>query len=202
MLELKDEVVLLWLLVLAGAYWLHFSWQRQRADLVPGDGDSPPEQAATDETLPYRKKWQLLSLAERGFYDVLRQAAGTRYLVFAKMRLLDFLWVPENVKGRQRYMDRVMSHRVDFALCHADSLAPALVIELVDACDPIRENQIRDTFEDQVLRTAGIPILRLPIGNEYGHHELRRCIEEAMSRPGLVTRADRTPVAYVHSPAH
>jgi hypothetical protein len=43
-------------------------------------------ETTTSETLPYEKKWYLLSPAEGDFYETLRQAAGDRYLIFAKVR--------------------------------------------------------------------------------------------------------------------
>jgi len=197
MVDLKDEMILLWLVVLAAAYLAHVYWQRQRGILMLGDAENSPSHLATDEAFPYQKKLYLLSLAERAIYDLLRQAAGSRFQVFAKVRLLDLLWIPENIKGRERYIGRVMSNRVDFALCHATSLAPAMVIELVDDSEELRGEHGRETFVDQVLKTAGIPILRLPLGNQYRHHELSRCLEEALNRPGLITRADGRPVAYL-----
>ncbi len=45
-------------------------------------------QPVSTGSLPYQKKWYLLSPAERDFYDALRQAVGSGYLIFAKVRLL------------------------------------------------------------------------------------------------------------------
>jgi hypothetical protein len=68
--------------------------------------------------MPYQKKWYLLSPAERDFYEALRQAVGNRYLIFAKVRLLDLLWLPQNLSNRQTHMNRVQAKHVDFVLCH------------------------------------------------------------------------------------
>ena len=84
-------------------------------------------------SLPYQKKWYLLSPAERDFYETLCQAAEDRYLIFTKVRLLDLLWLPDNMKNRILYIRRVASKHVDCVLCHPRTVAPALVIELNDA---------------------------------------------------------------------
>lgn len=117
--------------------------------------------------LPYQKKWYLLSRAERHFYDTLRQAVGNRYLIFAKVRLLDLLWLPQSLSNRQTHMNRVQAKHVDFVLCHPQTVAPALVIELDDASHQLPERQERDLFLDEVLRVAGIPLLRVPVRKSF-----------------------------------
>lgn len=117
--------------------------------------------------LPYQKKWYLLSPAERDFYDALRQAVGNRYLIFAKVRLLDLLWLPQNLPNRQMHMNQVWAKHVDFVLCHPQTVAPALVIELDDASHQLPERQERDIFLNEVLRVAGIPLLRVPVRKSF-----------------------------------
>lgn len=85
-------------------------------------------QPASIGPLPYQKKWYLLSPAERDFYETLRQVIGDRYLIFTKVRLLDLLWLPQNLPNRQTHMNRVQAKHVDFVLCHPQTVAPALVI--------------------------------------------------------------------------
>lgn len=137
--------------------------------------------------LPYQKKWYLLSPAERDFYETLRQAAEDRYLIFAKVRLLDLLWLPENMGNRLLYIRRVASKHVDFVLCHPRTVAPALVIELDDASHQLPERQERDIFLNEVLRVAGIPLLRVPVRRSFSASALRGQILEAL---GLCNRQD------------
>ena len=117
--------------------------------------------------LPYQKKWYLLSPAERDFYETLRQAVGNRYLIFAKVRLLDLLWLPDKMENRPLYIGRVASKHVDFVLCHPQTVAPVLVIELDDASHQLPERQERDHFVNEVLRVAGIPLLRVPVRKSF-----------------------------------
>lgn len=136
--------------------------------------------------LPYQKKWYLLSLAEWDFYQALRHAVGDDYLIFAKVRLLDLLWLPQNLSNRQTHMNRVQAKHVDFVLCHPQTVAPALVIELDDASHQLPERQERDIFLNEVLRVAGIPLLRLPVRKSFSTPALRDQILETLgvqSRP-------------------
>lgn len=123
--------------------------------------------------MPYQKRWYLLSPAERDFYDALRQAVGPNYLIFAKVRLLDLLWLPQNLSNRQTHMNRVQAKHVDFVLCHPQTAAPVLVIELDDASHQLPERQERDIFLNEVLRVAGIPLLRVPVRKSFSAPALR-----------------------------
>ncbi len=130
--------------------------------------------------LPYQKKWYLLSPAERDFCKTLRQAAGDHYLIFAKVRLLDILWLPQNLSNRQLHMNRMQAKHVDFVLCHPQTVAPALVIELNDASHQVPERQERDIFVNEVLRVAGVPLVRIPVKKSFSASALRGQILEAL----------------------
>lgn len=135
--------------------------------------------------LPYQKKWYLLSPAERDFYEALRQAVEPGYLIFVKVRLLDLLWLPQNLSNRQTHMNRVQAKHVDFVLCHPQTVAPALVIELDDASHRLPERQERDVFLNEVLRVAGIPLLRVPVRKSFSAPVLRGQILDTL---GVLSR--------------
>ncbi len=56
-------------------------------------------QPSSTGPLPYQKKWYFLSPAERDFYETLCWAAGDCCLIFSKVRLLDLLWLPQNLSN-------------------------------------------------------------------------------------------------------
>ncbi len=151
-------------------WWNRSAWTRRQR------GGQP----VSNGPLPYQKKWYLLSSAERDFYQTLRQAAGDRYLIFAKVRLLDLLWLPQNLPNRQTHMNRVQAKHVDFVLCHTQPVAPALVIELDDSSHQLPERQERDIFLNEVLQVAGIPLLRVPVRKSFSAPVLRGQIFEAL----------------------
>jgi very-short-patch-repair endonuclease len=163
-----------WIAIPALLYWWirpyfrrkKFSWLARKDALAP-------HKMTTSETLPYQKKWYLLSPAERDFYDALRQAVGSGYLIFVKLRLLDLLWLPQNLSNRQTHLNRVQAKHVDFVLCHPQTVAPALVIELDDASHRLPDRQERDIFLNEVLRVAGIPLLRVPVRKSFSAPALR-----------------------------
>lgn len=96
------------------------------------------------------------------------------------MRLLDLLWLPQNLPNRQLHMNRVQAKHVDFVLCHPQTVAPAPVIELDDATHRLPERQGRDILLNEVLRVAGIPLLRVPVRKSFSAQVLRGQILEIL----------------------
>jgi len=127
---------------------------------------------------PYQKKAYLLTEAERSFYKVLRRVAGDELHVFAKVRLADLVWLPKGTKHRQAHLNRVLSKHVDFVLCHRQTVAPVLVVELDDSSHESSRRQERDAFVNQVLRTTGLPLLRVPAKRAYVPNELAELIRK------------------------
>ena len=137
--------------------------------------------ATPNVPLPYRKKDYLLSKAERSFYEVVRTAVGNEWTIFAKVRLLDLVWLPRGTKNSQAHRNRVQSKHVDFVLCDPRTLGPVLVIEFDDRSHERTDRQDRDAFVDAVLRAAGLPVLHVPASSGYVTADLSRRIREAMA---------------------
>ncbi len=84
--------------------------------------------------LPSRLRDDFLSAAEVSFYNVLRQVAGERATVCAKVRLADLFRVArpnENAAAR----NRIAAKHVDFLLCD-----PLTMPALTFSSDQIQEN--------------------------------------------------------------
>ena len=134
------------------------------------------------DRLPYRKKDYLLSVAERSFYETLMVAVAGRWVVFAKVRLLDLLWLPKGLGSstRQSLRNRVQSKHADFVLCDPKTLGPVLVIELDDSSHDRRDRRERDVLVDRVLASAGLAILRVRAARGYARREVAASIERAI----------------------
>lgn len=139
---------------------------------------------------PYRKKDYLLTAAERSFYEVLRSIAGDDLEVFAKVRLLDLVYLPKGTENRQSHTNRVMSKHVDFLLCDRRNVSPLLAIELDDSSHERADRAERDTFVDEVFAAAGLPILHIATKRSYAPKELAELIQQklssASSQPALL----------------
>jgi len=130
--------------------------------------------------LPYRKMDQLLTPAERSFYEVLRRIIGDDLHLFVKVRLADLVWLPHDIENRQAHVNRVASKHIDFVLCDPHTLAPVLAVELDDSSHAARHRQQRDALVNEVLRTVGLPLLRVPVKRSYVPDEVADHIHGAM----------------------
>jgi hypothetical protein len=131
----------------------------------------------TATALPYRRKDWLLSAAERSFFGVLIEAVRDRYFIFAKVRLVDLVWLPKETESRQSHLNRVLSKHVDFVLCDRDSVRPLLCIELDDASHGRADRKERDTFLDAALNAAGLPLLHVRASKAYNVAALKQQLE-------------------------
>ena len=130
--------------------------------------------------LPYQRKDYLLTKAERSFFGVLQNAVGNRYLIFAKVRLADLVFLPRGTEKRQSHFNRIQSKHIDFVLCDHDVVRPLLAIELDDSSHNRADRQDRDVFVDSALAAAGLPILHVPALASYNVQELANAIEQEL----------------------
>lgn len=158
-------------LVLVGAIrWLVLRW---------------PANKPVGETC-YRTRPALLTSSERKFLKALETAAGVDLRVFAQVRLADLVLITKRrgEKGYQAAFNKVASKHVDFVLCDSEDLAIAGVVELDDRSHDEPHVRSRDATKDAILKSAGIPILRVNVQTRYDPAELRKNLKESFRLPG------------------
>ncbi len=96
--------------------------------------------------------------------------------------------VPRGTPEYQTHVNRVQSKHVDFVLCSRETLTPVLAIELNDRSHEAEDRRERDTFLERAFRSAGLPMLTVPVRREYDAAELGRQITAAL-RPGATDRS-------------
>jgi hypothetical protein len=147
--------------------------------------------------LPYRRTRSLFNRTEHAFFAAL-PAAGREcgYDVFPKVRLIDLLWLPERVPGRQGHFNRVVAKHVDFVLCEPNTAAPVLVVELDWPTHARADRRERDAFVDAVLAAAGVPILHVGVAAAVDAAALARQIERALGGSGQADRPHPSGMRY------
>jgi hypothetical protein len=123
------------------------------------------------EILPFRVKDDFLSIAEASFYRVLKTIYGDKLLVFPKVSMGEIFFV-SHPEVHYSYFNRINQKRVDFLLCHPQTLKPLLAIELDDASHQRKEREERDEFVNQVFQDAGLPLLHIQAQTSYDTHLL------------------------------
>lgn len=145
------------------------------------DDDAGEAKQAVSEPLPYVASAKFLSEAERSFYLVGLQVVGERYRLFAKVRLADLVEVPRKSANWQRWFNRISAKHIDFVLTDPTGERVLACFELDDSSHKREERQARDSFVDQVMKAAGVPIVRFPAQRSYDVAALRAQIDQAVA---------------------
>lgn len=106
----------------------------------------------------YRLRRTFFTRAEGAFYRSLCAAVEGRYLVFAKVRLLDLCGDLDHAPLWAK--NRIWAKHVDFVLCDPSTYRPIAGIE-VDGSSHTRHDRVeRDEFVDGFFRELGVPLVR------------------------------------------
>ena len=139
-----------------------------------------------EPAFPYEPAEAVLTPAEIAFYEVLLEAVGEDFDIFAKVRLADVIVVRPGLPNnyRMRAFNRISAKHLDFVLCDPESYVVIGVIELDDRSH-LRENRrVRDDFIDGALEAAGIPILHTPAQRRYLASKLRDQVLDSLENGG------------------
>lgn len=181
-LQLAVEIVHVLFDVLAALFAGLYRLWRPRPQVVPSPTLSEGSKPLPSE-LPYRSRESLLSRGEHALYDVLVDVAAPGQIVLAKVRLADVVAVTARRSERMSWLARVIQKHVDFVVCEAKTLRILLVIELDDRTHDDPDRQERDSFVDDVLAAAGIPIHHVRARQAYDVEELRRLLARYACSP-------------------
>ena len=129
----------------------------------------------------YTAKKYFMTRAEHEFYDILGQAVGQDFRIFAQVHLASFL--DERTKGQNWKAARARINRksVDFLLCDKEKISPKLAIEIDDKTHERPDRMERDAEVERILREVGIPLLRLPKDGGFAPADVAQKNREAMS---------------------
>lgn len=111
--------------------------------------------------LPYTLAKSILTNHELNFYKDLQPIASELGLVICpKVRVADFINVPQNDKNMLAWFNKISRKHVDYLLCD-DKLQPVLAIELDDPSHDRKDRQQRDDFIDSTYKHVGLDVLHI-----------------------------------------
>ncbi|NQT94558.1 MAG: DUF2726 domain-containing protein [Lentisphaerae bacterium] len=124
---------------------------------------------------PYEREAGLFSPAERSFLGVLEQAVAGQFRIFGKVRLADVIGVKRGLSRstQQSAFNRIQSKHLDFVVCDPDTLSVEFAVELDDSSHGRAARKQRDTFVDEALAAAGVPLFRFSAKRSYSVQSLR-----------------------------
>ena len=114
----------------------------------------------------YHLKESLLTKNEMEFYETLKIVVKEDFIIFSKVRLSD-IFSTDRGKEFQAALNRINSRHIDFLLCHKFTLKPVVAIELDDKSHERSDRIKRDEFVNQLVESAGLPLLRYPSKSRY-----------------------------------
>lgn len=129
---------------------------------------------------PYVKRERLITRAELRFFRVLQKAVMDDWEIFTMVRIADVLTVPENIPNRRKWLNQILAKHVDFVLCDPGTLAPKIAIELDDRSHEQPERMARDEMVNEAFAAAELPLLRIPVKNNYEAQALRELIQSKL----------------------
>ena len=109
----------------------------------------------------------LVNPAERAAWDFLNQAQLGQAHVFAKVRLEDVVSASAaDNTARNSARGHIKSRHLDFVLTD-EGFRPILAVEVDGASHRTERAATSDEMKSQILASAGVPLLRLPVGADW-----------------------------------
>jgi len=135
---------------------------------------------AREDSFPYRLREYFLSKPEVALFRALKQMAGDRYAVFAKVGLTEiFLIVRPN--ENVHYFNKIFRKHVDFLLCDPGTLRPEIGVEMLRP-GARTETRASDQFIEDLFTRAGLPLVRVPASDRYEITEIIQLFQESVKR--------------------
>jgi hypothetical protein len=130
--------------------------------------------------LPFRRRESFFSAVEVAVFRALREIAGARYVVLAKVGLNELFYVArpnQNV----HYFNRLFRKSIDFLLCTPESVSPKVGVQVIRVGgDGVLRGA--DQFLQDLFQAANLPLVAIPPAERYEVSELVREFEAAFSR--------------------
>jgi hypothetical protein len=133
-----------------------------------------------EELLPYRLRENFLTTPEVVLFRALKEMAGERYVIFAKVALNDIFFIVrpnENV----HYFNKLFRKHVDFLLCQPQSLRPQIGVELVRPI-PSGGTRSTDQFMEDLFLTAGLPLVQITSNDHYEISEIVSLFQTSLAK--------------------
>jgi hypothetical protein len=128
--------------------------------------------------LPYTTT-PILTATEIKFFLVLQKAIPQGCYVLAQVRLANIVKVKYGTPEFWKHFARIGMKCVDFVIVEYPSIKTLLVVELDDRTHDREDRRERDGFVDDVLYSAGVPILHVPTSFSYNVAVLSQAIRNA-----------------------
>jgi hypothetical protein len=152
-------------LVIFLAVWAGRRWIRRSSEATSTGGYSLPPKISLHSQ-------PLMTKAEAMFYNVLRLAVQDHYFVFPQIPLWCVVDVTSiDARARQAFFTQIALKRLGYVLVHPGTLTAVTVVELEEE-SPSSHRQARNRLVEDIVKTAGIELIRIPAQPSYTVSEI------------------------------
>lgn len=128
--------------------------------------------------LPYRAKKYFFSKSEEEFFQKLYENLNqTKYYIFPKVRLADFIELSNPALKYQGWWNKIKSKHVDFLIWDMEIKTIAVAIELDGGSHNSYRMIDRDNFVDELYKTASIPLIHIKVESDF-ETEIKNIMKE------------------------
>jgi len=121
-----------------------------------------------DEKLPFRFKKYFFTKSEQEFFRILEQQIDhSRFTIFPKVRLGDFVETTAKGEKRQASWNRIKSRHVDFLIYDTQKSLIAVAIELDGNSHNSERAQKSDDFKNRLYSSIGLELVRVKVGTDF-----------------------------------
>lgn len=169
-MDFSNPLILIFIVVFVG-----MAIALRAISAISGSGKNPKD-------LQYEKRKNLMTPAEREFFDVLKESTNNQLRHFSKVRLEDIIQVKKGVDKKVAYglRNRIKSRHIDFVLCDSNTSEIKACIELDDRSHSRTKVKERDQFVNEALEVAGIPLLRFQVKPKYDSLAIKKEISDLL----------------------
>ena len=132
--------------------------------------------------ISYKKKEYLQTRSEHELFLALKKAVTEDIVVIPQVqlgRILDMTCQPAVSKCKYYFYHGINQLSFDFVLFNK-SFTALVAVELDDKSHLRRERKSRDKFVEEVCKEAELPLLRLPVTENYDFSDLREKITKIL----------------------
>lgn len=116
----------------------------------------------------YEKVDSLMNKSEFMLFRELQKQLKDQFLIFAKVRMEDYVHVKKGLESKKRYglRSRIKSRHTDFLICD-QQMKPLMAIELDGGSHNNRKSAESDQFKDGVYREIDLLMKRIRVGDRF-----------------------------------
>ena len=142
--------------------------------------------------MPFEKKRFFFTAKQRSFYQVLQQATGDKYIIFARVSMAEVIRTSHGLSTNKRaaYVQKLQGVQVPFVLCEANSLAIVAGVMLDEQAQQDKQSLTEHHFIMEVFKVIGLPLVCLKTTNTYDVKLLEQRLFQQIGEPQPVPTQD------------